>query len=95
MNIFQVLKNLFRAKPQQSTFVYCKCGNELVADAEKSFIADVYVIERNVVHYHCSNCGLDSYYDFDHPVPLKLPFTENDSIIADYYKFTRFGQSKG
>ena len=69
--------NFLHGKPEQHTQVYCKCRNELVADAEKSFIRDVYVkilvsdaeksiikdypFEFNVVHYKCSKCGKDSY----------------------------------
>jgi len=72
----------------QRTFVYCKYGNEMVADDDGqknlSFIRDVYVEERNVVHYKCSKCGTESFFDFDHPCPISLPFADNDDIIERY-----------
>ena len=78
----------------QRTHIWCKCGNELVGDVDSqkhlSFIRDVYIGDRNVVHYKCSKCGKDSYFDFDYPIPIPLPFTENDDIIERYnltYKY--------
>lgn len=72
----------------QRTWVWCKCGNEMVGDDDGkknlSFVRDVYVENRNVVHYKCSKCGNESFFDFDHPVPISLPFTENDDIIERY-----------
>jgi len=72
----------------QRTFVYCKCKNEMVGDDDGqknlSFIRDVYIDGRNVVHYKCSKCGEESFFDFDHPCPISLPFAENDDIIERY-----------
>ena len=72
----------------QRTFVYCKCKNEMVGDDDGqknlSFIRDVYIEERNVVHYKCSKCGEESFFDFDYPCPISLPFAENDDIIKRY-----------
>ena len=89
MNLF---KRLFAKKEKvksQGTQVFCSCGNELIADAEngihKSFIRDIYIGWRNVVHYKCSKCKADSYWDFDHIAPLSLPLSEDDNII-DLYK---------
>lgn len=77
-------------KPIQRTFVYCKCGNEMVGDTDRqknlSFIRDVYVNNRNVVHYKCSKCKIDSHFDFDFPAPLKLPLFEGDNLTEEYTK---------
>ena len=77
-------------RKNQRTFVYCKCKNEMVGDEDGqknlSFIRDVYIEERNVVHYKCSKCGEESFFDFDHPCPISLPFAENDNIIERYRK---------
>ena len=59
----------------------------MVGDEQKSFIRDVYIQDRNVVHYKCSKCGKESFYDFDHPCPILLPFTKNDDIIEVYKRF--------
>jgi len=95
MSIFDKLKSLLwhkylvsRSKQNQRTWVWCNCGNEMVGDDDGqknlSFIRDVYVENRNVVHYKCSKCGNESFFDFDHPAPISLPFTENDDIIERY-----------
>lgn len=79
--------NLF-FKNKNNTYVWCVCGNEMVHDVENeenlSFIRDVYIENRNIVHYKCSKCKVDSFFDFDHPVPIKLPFSDNDNIIEQY-----------
>jgi hypothetical protein len=72
-------------KKKQTTHIWCKCGNELVGDAQHSLVRDIYVNGRNVVHYKCSKCNENSYWDFDHPAPLSLPFTKEDNIIDLYY----------
>jgi len=69
---------------KQRTFVYCKCGNEINREDDSSFIRDVYIKERNVIHYKCSKCGTESFFDFDYPCPIPLPFTEKDDIIEQY-----------
>lgn len=86
----QALVKCSMRKSEQRTWVYCKCGNEMVGDDDGqknlSFIRDVYLEERNVVHYKCSKCGMESFFDFDHPCPISLPFTEGDTIIERYKK---------
>lgn len=78
------------AKKKQTTFIYCACGNEMVADMHEgknqSFIRDVYVNDRNVVHYNCSKCKKDSYFDLDFPAPVELPLNAEDNIIEKYQK---------
>lgn len=57
-------------KSNQTTFVYCECGNELISS--DSFVSDTYdKKERNHVIYKCSKCGKKSDWDFDLPVPIK------------------------
>jgi lipopolysaccharide biosynthesis regulator YciM len=77
-------------RKNQRTFVYCKCKNEMVGDEDGqknlSFIRDVYIEERNVVHYKCRKCGEESFFDFDYPCPISLPLAENDTIIERYRK---------
>ena len=79
---------LSQTENQNYTSVWCECGNELVSDVENgknaSFIRDTYVDKRNVVHYKCSKCKKDNFYDFDHPAPISLPFSDNDEIIKKY-----------
>lgn len=89
---YHVRRSMRIRKKNQRTFVYCKCKNEMCGDTDEegqknlSFIRDVYVEERNVVHYKCSKCGEESFFDFDHPCPIALPFAENDTIIERYKK---------
>lgn len=78
-----------KAVKKQRTFVWCKCGNEMVGDhgnddKNRSFIRDVYVNDRNVVHYRCSKCGTDCYFDFDFPAPMPIPLWTEDTILDDY-----------
>lgn len=80
-----------KRKKAQSTWVYCACGNEMVGDFDEkekknpSFIRDTYIAFRNVVHYKCSKCTKESFYDFDFPAPVLLPLAKTD-IIIDLYK---------
>lgn len=86
LHIIGILENILDLvgfnKDEQRTFTYCECGNELCSS--NSFIRDVYLKNRNVVHYKCSKCKNENFFDFDHPVPLKLPFSEEDKIVDDY-----------
>lgn len=50
-------------KKGQTTFCYCKCGNELTSS--NSFIEDT-----DFVYYKCSKCGRKSKWDFDFPCPI-------------------------
>lgn len=85
---YHVRRNMRIRRKNQRTFVYCKCGNEMVGDDDGkknlSFIRDVYVEERNVVHYKCSKCGKESFFDFDFPGPISLPLYEGDTLIERY-----------
>lgn len=58
------------AKKKQTTFIYCKCGNEMCSDG--SFVSDTYdENNNNHVKYKCKKCGLESDYNFDiAPVPV-------------------------
>lgn len=85
---YHVRRSMRIRRKNQRTFVYCKCGNEMVGDDDGqknlSFIRDVYVEERNVVHYKCSKCGKESFFDFDFPAPISLPLYEGDTLIEQY-----------
>ena len=87
-------------QPKQTTFCYCSCENELIAD--NSLVRDIYIkykkkcgqceYERNVVHFHCKKCGQDSYFDFDFPVPISLPLDKYDDILEKYNE--QYGKEK-
>jgi len=83
--IAMILGAEVKAEREQTTHVYCSCKNEMVAD-ELSFIRDVYIGDRNVVHYKCSKCGKESFWNFDFPVPISLPLYEGDDTIEKYKK---------
>lgn len=70
MKIIQWLKNLWKHEPIQRTFVYCDCGNELIAS--KSFVSDTYDENGdNHVLYKCTQCGREHDWNFDiAPVPI-------------------------
>lgn len=57
-------------EPEQITFIYCKCGNEMCSDG--SFISDTYDDNGdNHVLYKCKKCGKETDYNFDiAPVPI-------------------------
>lgn len=76
-------------KVKQTTFCYCECGNELISN--NCCVRDVYLFNRNVVHFICDKCGKNTYYDFDFPAPVELPMYEDDDII-DRYNNTDFSQ---
>lgn len=51
-------------KQKQTTFIYCKCGNEMCSDG--SFVSDTYDENgSNHVRYKCKKCGEESDYNFD------------------------------
>jgi hypothetical protein len=83
--------NHWKPKTTQTTFVKCSCGNELVGDAEKSFVRDVYVDSSNVMHYKCSECGEDSYWNFDFPCPIPA----FKSIVDEYKQINNWIDSEG
>lgn len=47
----------------QSCFAWCDCGNELCS-------TDSLIKDTDFVYYKCSECGKESKWDFDAPVPL-------------------------
>lgn len=60
-----------------------------------SFVKDAYVQtedgERNVVHYNCSKCKKDSFFDFDiAPCPIQM---EEDSASVKAYCSLQTGQN--
>lgn len=89
--IRRFLSSIFNEEPKQRTWVWCRCGNEMVGDTKDgkslSFVRDVYMGDRNIVHYKCSKCGVDSYFDFDFPTPIALPLYTGDDIINRYNEF--------
>ena len=69
--ILGFLKNVFGInKRVQTTYIYCKCGNEMCSDG--SFISDTIDQDgENHVRYKCRKCGLKADYNFDiAPVPI-------------------------
>jgi len=60
----------YRIKHKQTTYIYCKCGNELCSS--NSFISDTYdKKDNNHVIYKCSKCGAKHDYNFDiAPMPI-------------------------
>lgn len=50
---------------KQTTFCWCECGNELCS-------SDSLVKDTDFVYYKCSNCGIESKWNFDAPCPIKL-----------------------
>lgn len=56
----------------QRTFVWCSCGNELCSS--ESLVSDTW---EYGVHYKCSSCGENQWYNFDAPVPYRI----KDQII--------------
>jgi len=79
-------------RKSQRTFVFCQCGNEMIGDISKenqeslSFVRDVYIDNRNVVHFKCSKCRKDNFFDFDHIAPICLPAFDGDDIVEKYKK---------
>lgn len=67
---FLIIGWLLKRQKKQTTFIYCKCGEELINS--DSFISDSYFNDQNFVHYECKSCGRNSYWDFDHIVPLLI-----------------------
>jgi transposase-like protein len=71
MNLCQVLKSIITTKSaikrsKQNTFCYCpQCRNELVGS--NSFASD-----KELVVYKCTNCGHESKWLFDAPVPILI-----------------------
>jgi len=65
-----VIKKLLGNSKEQSTYIYCKCGNEMCSDG--SFLSDTYDENGdNHVKYKCEKCGLKSDYNFDiAPLPI-------------------------
>lgn len=80
MKIIQWLKNLWKLKVVQRTFIYCDCGNELIDS--KSFVSDTYdENDNNHVIYKCSQCGLEHDYNFDiAPVPINWLELRSESV---------------
>ena len=59
-------KNKFeekQVKKGQTTFCYCKCGNELISS--KSCLMDT-----DFVYFQCYKCKKISKWDFDAPCPI-------------------------
>jgi len=74
------ITRLFKKNNSQRTFIYCPhCKNELVSS--NSIIRDVYVHDYNVVHYRCSECSFNSYWNLDHPAIFQV-----DDETAKLYK---------
>lgn len=63
-----IFRKIFKKK--QTTFCYCKCGNELVSDC-KAFVKDT-----DFVYYKCPKCKRISKWDFDMPVPILIDISE-------------------
>lgn len=65
-----IIKKYRKLNPKQCTFIYCKCGNEMVSDG--SFVSDTYDENGdNHVRYKCKQCGKESDYNFDiAPMPI-------------------------
>ncbi len=51
----------------QSCFMYCTCGNELVSSNSKYTTKDHICYE-----YKCNKCGKKSKWILDTPVPIKI-----------------------
>ncbi|MEL6544132.1 MAG: hypothetical protein AAFQ82_05870 [Myxococcota bacterium] len=65
------MRNPFKRKPKQRTFVYCPaCKNELVGDPKTELLVND--PENEVVEYRCGNCGAWSRWLFGAPVPIFL-----------------------
>jgi hypothetical protein len=69
-NIKNWILSVFIKHKKQTTFIYCKCGNEMCSD--NSFISDTYDDNGdNHVKYKCEECGMESDFNFDiAPVPI-------------------------
>lgn len=79
MNILKTISSWLTKTPKQTSFLFCKCGHELLGTdmQNTSFKSDVYVENRNVVHYHCQKCSHDTYFDFDiSMVPIEITDTD-------------------
>lgn len=67
MKFRNIWKNLRKKKEKQTTFVYCKCNNELISS--DSFVSD----NLDGVKYECSDCGRKSVWNFDlFPFPVDI-----------------------
>jgi len=81
-----IFKRFLQPKSKQRTFVYCPhcphCKHEMVGS--NSLVRDVYVRGTNVVHYKCTKCSFNSYWNFDHPVIFQV---DNDTAFAYKKKF--------
>lgn len=67
--MLQWLINWFFPKPQQipRTQVFCPgCKNDLVSDDDSR----VWEGEDYLIYYSCDECGTQSRWDFDLPVPV-------------------------
>jgi uncharacterized Zn finger protein len=82
MKIIQWLKNILNPKVVQRTFVYCDCGNELIAS--KSFVSDTYDENGdNHVLYKCTQCGQEQDWNFDiAPVPINWSKLRSEPVVV-------------
>lgn len=55
----------------QTTFIWCECGNELCSSNSHTGSGDIN-IQSGMEFYKCSQCGDESRWMFDSPVPFKL-----------------------
>lgn len=57
-----------KKKNKQTTFVYCpNCDNELIS-------SDSFVKDEDFVYYKCSECDIESIWDFDAPAPILIRY---------------------
>ena len=71
------------SKKEQTTFIYCKCKNEMCSDG--SFISDDYDDNgNNHVRYKCKKCGIESDFNFDiAPVPINWKELQTKEIMQN------------
>ena len=75
------------SKKEQTTFIYCKCGNEMCSDG--SFISDTYDKNGdNHVKYKCEKCGMESDFNFDiAPVPINWNVLRTTANITPFKRY--------
>ena len=59
-------------KARRSSWLYCYvCHHDLNGD-DKSFLCEF----NNMWHYRCANCGQQSAFSLDYPIPVLVPMTD-------------------
>lgn len=54
----------------QTTFIWCDCGLELISSGSYRYLK---ITEKGQFEvFHCDNCALQTFWDFDTPAPIRI-----------------------